>query len=57
MIERIIEITKTMYVAAPSPRHVDGNILFASREECETHNQKCGRDWPIFQVGVTITLP
>ena len=56
-MDKIVEITKTMYVAAPSPRHVDGNILFASREECEAHNQKHGRDWPIFQVGVTITLP
>lgn len=55
-MEKIIEITKTMYVAAPSPRQVDGSVLFASREECEADNQKHGRDWPIFQVGVTITL-
>ena len=55
-MEKIVEITKTMYVAAPSPRRVDGSVLFASREECEADNQKNGRDWPIFQVGVTITL-
>ena len=55
-MKKITEITKTMYVSAPSPRRVDGSILFASREECEADNQKHGRDWPIFQVGVTITL-
>lgn len=55
-MKKITEITKTMYVSAPSPRQVDGSVLFASREECEAHNQENGRDWPIFQVGVTITL-
>ena len=55
-MKKITEITKTMYVAAPSPRHVEGSVLFASREECEAHNQSHGLDLLIFTVEVTVSL-
>jgi hypothetical protein len=51
-----MSVTKTFYVAATSPRALDGNPLWASREECEAHNQSRGHDWPIFTLEVTVSL-
>ncbi len=49
-------IVKTFYIAASSPRSLEGNPLWASREECEAHSQSHGLDLPIFTVEVTVSL-
>lgn len=56
MIEKVIQLTRKMYVSVPSPRQLEGAVLFSSYGECEAHNRKLGRDWPIFTVEVTVTI-
>jgi len=56
VIDKVIQLTRTMYVSVPSPRQLEGAVLFSSHDECEAHNRKLGRDWPIFTVEVTVTL-